>query len=545
MRAVLLVFAAACSSSSSLPNARFANRDVVRIVNDRRDVAKPPAKRDFANSVYHFEGSVRRPLLRVFELEHAQRALGVNALDEVPDSTWFTNRIGVRPLTLDEIRTGPITIDSPANHLPWTVTERKQVGRSLGFYIADARGERFLIKFDPKHTPELETANEVITGRLLWAAGYNVPEDFIVRIRRQDLRVAPNATYVDGVGKRKRLLDRDVQSSLRGVAQTNGRIRVLASRIVPGYTLGGHPQRGIRRDDPNDRIPHERRRDLRGARPIFAWLDHADITEGNTLDVWVADPARDRHYVAHYWVDFGKSLGAMAMLARDPTRAYEYTVDYTEMFGSLVTLGTKPHVWARRNAPALVGVGLFERDFDPSRWKPSTQAYEPLLDSDRFDWLWGAKIVMRFTRDQIRAAVEAGELSDSRATRYVVDTLVIRQRAVGAFAFSRVQAIDNVAIDHESALCFDDLGVRYRLRKRATDYVVTTYDRDARRLATPERIRSSSSGHVCTHDLPLANTLDRYTIWELVSPGEPGRTYVHVASEPVSGSLRVIGLWRE
>src|SRR5687767_7414384 len=35
------------------------------------------------------------------------RAVNVNTLDEVPDSSWFTNRIGVRELSTSEILGGP------------------------------------------------------------------------------------------------------------------------------------------------------------------------------------------------------------------------------------------------------------------------------------------------------------------------------------------------------------------------------------------------------------------------------------------------------
>ena len=34
-------------------------------------------------------------------------AQNVNTLGEVPDSSWFTNRIGVRPMSLEEIARGP------------------------------------------------------------------------------------------------------------------------------------------------------------------------------------------------------------------------------------------------------------------------------------------------------------------------------------------------------------------------------------------------------------------------------------------------------
>src|SRR6476619_6157727 len=33
-----------------------------------------------------------------------RRAMNVNTIDEVPDSSWFTNRAGSRPLTADEVR---------------------------------------------------------------------------------------------------------------------------------------------------------------------------------------------------------------------------------------------------------------------------------------------------------------------------------------------------------------------------------------------------------------------------------------------------------
>jgi hypothetical protein len=37
------------------------------------------------------------------------RAQNLNTIDEVPDSSWFTNRVGSRALTADEIVRGPVT----------------------------------------------------------------------------------------------------------------------------------------------------------------------------------------------------------------------------------------------------------------------------------------------------------------------------------------------------------------------------------------------------------------------------------------------------
>src|SRR5437762_2682008 len=41
------------------------------------------------------------------------RARNVNTVDEVPDSSWFTNRAGYRPLTADEVFRGPDTTTGP------------------------------------------------------------------------------------------------------------------------------------------------------------------------------------------------------------------------------------------------------------------------------------------------------------------------------------------------------------------------------------------------------------------------------------------------
>ena len=43
-----------------------------------------------------------------------RRAINVNSMDEVPDSSWFTNRIGCQPLSIVEIARGPGHSPGPA-----------------------------------------------------------------------------------------------------------------------------------------------------------------------------------------------------------------------------------------------------------------------------------------------------------------------------------------------------------------------------------------------------------------------------------------------
>ena len=547
----LIVLAAACASPPRVPPARFANAPPVSAVDDRLDVARPPAVRRFLHAVYHYDGIIQRRLTRAMELPPPRRALGVNSLDEVPDSTWFTNRIGVRDLTPDEIRRGPTTIDSPELYEPWTVLRTKPGGSEVGFVIRDARGVKWLLKFDPLGYPEQETAAHVIVDRLLWACGYNTTEDFVVEVRRDQLVLAPDA-FVEEDSGHKTKLDRAGLNSRLAKIDPDGKnaIRALASRWLPGKPLGGHPAEGVREDDPNDLIPHQLRRDLRGLYTIAAWLDHVDMQESNFIDLYVADPVDPkRHYLEHYMIDFGKSLGVMATTGGDPRRGFNYVIDLADMTRSLITAGTLERAWERREPPPpLRGVGLFDAaSFDPGNWTQDSPAYVPFLTADRYDKFWAAKIVMRFTPAQIRAAVDAGRYSDPRAAQYITDTLIARQRATGAYWFRRVNPLDRFTIAGTS-VCFDDLMLAYKLgaSPAQTTYTVTPFDRDANQLATPVVVRPDAAGHACTGPLPLGPHADAYTIVELAThrPGFSGRTLVHLARDPVTGAARVIGIWR-
>ena len=540
------LLAAGCAARD-VPAARFANAPPVHQVDDRRDVAALPAEREFIHALYHYDGTVQRRLTRAMELPRPQRALGVNALDEVPDSTWFTNRIGVRDLTLDELRTGPAAVGTPELHRPWTVLSTKAEGTELNLILTDARGIRFLLKFDTPGYPEQVTATHVIAGKLLGACGLHVTDDYVVMFQPDDLVLAPDATSADIFDTKHRFLRPELDALLRRTPHTpGGGLRAVASRWLAGKPLGGPPAEGVREDDPNDRIPHQLRRDLRGAYTFFAWLEHVDVQEGNFLDTWVED--HGRHYVQHHLIDFGKAFGVMNTTDHDPRQGREYWLDFAAMGRSLGTLGLERRPWEGVPASPLRGVGMFDVDsFDPDGWKPQSPAYLPFLAADRFDKFWAAKILIRFTRDQIRAVVELGRLSDPRAADYLTDTLVARQRKTARTWFERVNPLDRFAVVAAGAgasLCFDDLAVVYGLGATAgaTEYRVTAYDAAAHPLGPSAVARPDPAGHACTAALPPAD----YAILRIATarPGFDGQTFVHVARDPATGAPRVIGIWR-
>ncbi len=548
---------AACAAPQA-GHMRFHNRAPVTIVNDRDDVREKPSDRKFYRLFNRFDAHFHKRVTRWMAMPAVRRAANVNSIDEVPDSTWFTNRIGIRDLSVDEMRRGPTVTGSPEEHLPLTIKSSKVGGVSVGFIVKDTRGKKYILKFDDPRFPESETGANIVGQRLVWAAGYNVPEDHVIYLRREDLVLGNDAEVKDPMGKEARMSRAFLDLQLSKVhVEPGGRIRAVASEFLDGTPVGGHPQEGVRDDDRNDRVPHEHRRELRGAYVLFAWLEHTDMKEDNSLDTYVEDPANPKvHYLVHYLIDFGKALGVQGQISGNRALGLAYMLDFRDMSLSLLSLGLWRRPWEARIWPEhITGVGVFESGtYDPQRWKPNTPTYLPFHRVDRFDGFWAAKNIIRFTRPQIRAAVEQGRYSDPRAVEYLTRVLVERQRRTARHWFAAVTPIDRFAVESTGPvhrLCFEDLALRYRLTggaPRETVYGFTAFDHQGREHGWRASTAGAATGRACARGIPLSTGRDGYTIIR-IDTARAGRrlpaVLVHVARDPRSGAPRVIGLRRQ
>jgi hypothetical protein len=355
-----------------------------------------------------------------------REAANVDAAGQVHlPSTWWQPRLGFREVPIERMLAGPGPGGGPAPG-PWTITRAKTQGVTPGFFIRDAAGTAFVIKFDPKAQPEMATGADVVSSYLFWAAGYNVPENVIVHFRREDLRFEPGARYTDPLGRKRPITEEFLDRLLARVPRReDGSYRAVASRLLAGRPLGPFEYRGRRKDDPEDRIPHQHRRELRGLWTLCAWLNHADSRGPNSLDVWVTEGGRS--FVRHHLIDFGSCLGSGAIAARSPQTGDEYFVDYGVMLRSLVTLGLHRPRWEATTDPGLPSIGFIEAEqFEPGAWRPDYP--NPAFDERTLeDIRWGARIVAGFTDAHIRAAVEQGRYSNPRATDYLARVLAKRR----------------------------------------------------------------------------------------------------------------------
>ena len=393
-----------------------------------------PAERQYSYIYDLTNQSLFRPMTRVFDValvtrklgRHPREAANVDEHDQVRlPSTWWQPRVGFRTVSVAQMMAGPGTGAGPAPGR-WTVTKAKLQGVTPGFQITDSSGAKFLVKFDPPGFADLSTSCDEIGSHLFWAAGYNVPDNIISSFSTSDLDIGKRATYTNTEGKKLPITRAYLELLLTHVAgPVAGRYRCSTSRLLPGKPLGAFEYSGRRKDDPEDLVPHELRRELRGLWTVCAWLNHVDSRGPNSLDMWVTD--HDRSFVRHNLIDFNAILGAGATGKRAYPTGTEYYLDGGVMTRELVTFGFAPFRWEPVVDPELPAVGFVESQvFDPATWRPDYP--NPAFDERTVrDIRWGARIVAGFTDEHIRAVVDGARISDPRAAAYLTHVLMVRR----------------------------------------------------------------------------------------------------------------------
>lgn len=532
-------------------SVRFENRPPVWRVEDTRPIARPAAREASHNAEEMRDA--RAPLLHVLGVPGAVRARAVNSLDEVPDSSWFVNRIGRHALDPEAIARGPGDGRGPVP--PIVVKSTKEGGHGIGVRIEDALGTTYLWKFDGLGSPEVETANGPVVQRLLWAAGYHVPEDGVLLVRRSDVVVAPDATRTLDDGSEVPMREEDFEALLARTAQPGGGLlRGLASRLLEGSPLGGAPVSGVRPDDPNDRVPHELRRDVRGQHAFFAWLGHTDAKVDNTLDLWVprAEGAEVGH-VVHYLVDFGLALGAKDRHGARPHDGFAYDFDLGWGVASIGTLGILRRPWERLDPADATPFGRYEVDtFDPARFR-TTRPYVPFLYVDRFDGYWASKILVRFDRAHVEAAVARGRFSDRARSAHLVDVILGRRDRIVRRWFDEVAPIDQFEVvspverGARATVCAVDLAILHGFvgEPDATRYRVEHFDYDGARLGGARDVAARADGRLCVLTPAAPARRGGYLMVRVtVRRGERTLPAViaHLAPSPGTRALRLIGV---
>lgn len=431
------------------------------------------------------------------------RALNVNTLDEVPDSSWFTNRIGRQQIAVADIVRGPdrlesITLDG------WVVSGGKGSGVQPGFRMTDPKGQLYQIEVDPPSNPEMASGAEIIGTAFYYAFGYHTVEVYLTELDPTTIVISPKATIRDPLnGNRRPQTRRDVDDVLRQAARLpNGNYRVLASRFASGQPRGNFRYYGTRPDDPNDIVPHEHRRELRAARVFGAWLNHDDSRGVNSLDM--LETTDGRGWIKHYMFDFGSILGSGTVFAQRPRAGNEYIFEAKPGWATLATLGLYIRPWMTIDYPDVPpSIGRFEGDaFEPEKWKPEypNPAFANMRPDDAF---WAARIVSRFTNDAIRAVVQKARYSDPRATDYLTETLIKRRDKVVRHWLNQVNPVVDLSLGANGALTFANAAVSAGAATPAESYSLQWFHFD-NAADQKKNVGAAITGSALTSQAPAA-----------------------------------------
>ena len=501
-------------------------------------------------------GWTGRQIGRAMGLADKREADNVNVLGEVPNSSWYTRRHYYHPMTLGELAQGPNTGTGPSGG-PWTVVSGKLEGASPGFVIEDDRGDRYLLKFGRPPYHELSSAAEVISTKILYAAGYFVPENYVTYFDPGKLAISPDARVRTEEGQRP-MRPEDLEVVLDGQPrERGGRVRALASKYVEGAPVGIWEFRGTREDDPNDRVFHQHRRELRGLRVLSAWLNDADRRSANTLAVYTDD-----RYIRHYLIDMGSTLGANGARPHSTKHGYEYLYDPRYIAKSFIGLGFYDRPWLfidRDEAIEYPSVGYFESElFNPETWVPvyPNPAFDHMTLRDAF---WGAKLVMSFSDEELEAIVKTGDITNPDAEAELLRVLKERRDKIGRHFFGRINPLDRFELFRTSSggltLTFDDLAVEGALEpaaERSYLYAVCYDGRqlyDEPRIAGQPRLTFSQAEASSEEAASGASTCEHLVAVKIQTRGEDGALskpltvygYVPGAGE----KPRVVGVHRE
>lgn len=490
--------AAICSAGCGAPT-RFALRPPV--LRDSDDKPFPRAlpedgESDFANAI---DVMITRPISHAFLFEHVGEARNVNALDEVPSSTWFKNRT----VTPEDLERGPCPADEPTP--PFKIRSSKTTGATPGFAVKDAKGHKYMIKRDAtlKLQHEIGTAADAIVSRLYWAIGYNAPCNNILFIDEKDLVVDEKSVETLPTGKKEPLKIETVTEALKtATRRADGKIRVSASRFIDGEPTGTWRTEGVRADDPNDVIPHEDRRELRGERFLAGWVSHWDSRGPNSFDAFVRTPDKKGGYVVHYFIDFSDSLGAVPQTYKwpEPRMGFTTVTNVPTIGADILGFGFIRRPWDEVKAdPRYPNFGYYDIEhYEPLEYSPQT----PLVRwarAEPADLAWMARKIAKITEAHIKVLAKQGKWKDPAEEARLVELLMGRRQKILRASFSKVSPLADLVMQSPSRFCATDLGVTTSLSPRASvSYQLELRQGEKLELSSaPLTAQRDDTGQVC------------------------------------------------
>lgn len=502
--------------------ARFADRPAVTEVADDAPIPQP-RRRELDWDWYLSDVYLRRGVLHALDPKRPGDAEDVNALDDVPRSSWF-QPLGPTLALLEP----PLTEDGPPIP-PLTLVPDVPRANDDGVCVVDGRGVRYELRRDRSDRPEMRTSAAAIASRLIRAFGLLTPEVHVVFVGATDFGSSVAEAPPEPIR-------RFLQS---GPPSVDGRYRVSATRWPVGIDVGVSESYDVRSDDPNDAIPHRNRRTLRSLKVLGAWLAISSINPRKTRDAYVGQPWSG--HIRHYLVGLEDALGAGAVVGRQKEQGLRTDLGGGMGF-NLVTFGLWPGSDSLPTQRRMLALGNIDENVDAAGFEASPP-YGPISFFQDADGYWAAKRIAAIPLATIVDAVESARIHDSSARLALVRLIVARRQAVVAHWYAQVSPVEVERIQDRIVVLRDESVSRAVSDVARTRYHVTILEEEGSALSATRVLDLHASEFAIVIPQELLADRDRLVVRlhaEVNGKKRPRACYVHL--RPLPGTVRVVGI---
>ena len=451
--------------------ATFADRPAVQFVHDDAPIPLP-SRQTFDEREHLSDVYLRRPLFDVVRPLDFGTGGDVNALDEVPPSTWYDPELTKRAPS------GNVNAMPPS--FPLIALDEAPATRADALVVGDAKGVRYELLTDAPSQPGLLTGAEALGALLLRSLGLRAPRAWVVGV--------PESTLSSNGPQAKERLDAWLA---RKAAFVGGARRVSATLWPPGIDVGIANDFSLRRDDPNDKVEHTNRRTLRAMKIFAHWMGWTSFGVKSTRDVYVGAPGEG--HLLHFMVGSSRAFGTQDLQPL-PIRDEQAG----SLWWHLFTFGLAPIATTPARISPFPSLGylpetLVAGDFDVS------PPYSPFVRLTPADEYWAGKRLIDAGEDAIRIGIEAAELPDD-ASLHLERVLKKRRRALIAHAMAVVSPLD-VATTAGRSVWLKDRAIAAALARTAETVYEVSYIDQAGTQLSPSR-RFWAAGNLTVIPLP-------------------------------------------
>lgn len=160
------------------------------------------------------------------------------------------------------------------------------------------------------------------------------------------------------------------------------------------------------------------------------------------------------------------------MQAQSPRAGNEFLWESRPTIITMLTLGFYVRPWIKVPYPHIPSVGRIESSyFTPEDWKPEypNSAFANARPEDRF---WAARILAGISDDGVRAVVDTARYTDSKATGYLVETLITRKNKVLKSWLNATNPLVNLSLSPTGELTFENAAHKAGVAPAAERYTI-------------------------------------------------------------------------